>query len=422
MTYFFSVLSHFQSVAPQFIVSAAALLILNLRNRAGYPLPYIAVFFAYFTFGPVLNWTMDADIYVGTVEERIPDVAWWYAIALTVWACTKLLWQWVVPPKALPTQLATAENLGLQRTYWGLDMLNAAAAGWALFVILRVVSTGSIDKLAAIEAAGGLHYNYLLLQVVLSSAAILTWRKRGFSPLTWLNLVMYAAYCLVTFERDFIFVYFALLIHIMAAKPAKVRILIPMLGIIGVIAATAIFVARSERDEFGISTVLGQGSNLFVDTFVYEGMKSRTFYPIHSYWSVLFHQQPTEYGNLTNWIAYLWAGGVEGSGYGFSIVGEAYMNGGRIAIIVVFFLLALCSLGLFRAAQRYPLALMLSVSFTSALMYAVRGEMATLSATMLAAVLVGVGAVLTSKTRSVESEEVTEAYDQLGKIALEKAR
>ncbi|WP_460486814.1 hypothetical protein, partial [Corynebacterium atrinae] len=283
MEYFLSTLSNFQLVAPQLAICALALLAISLRNRSGYPLPYIAVFFAYFTLGPVLNWTMNADVYVGTVVDRIPTVTWWYAAALTTWAVMYLFWRWLLPARHLPTKLATAKNSGVERTYWGLDTLNILVSVWAAFKTFQILSTGATDKLLTIEAAGAFHYDYLLIQVALGSAAILTWKDRGFSPATWINLLTYSMYCLVTFERDFIFVIFALLIHITAAKSSRFRLWIPFVGIVGVIGATAIFVFRSEQEEFGISTILGQGSNLFIDTFILEGLTAGNFYPIESY-------------------------------------------------------------------------------------------------------------------------------------------
>ena len=397
MEYFFSVLSNAQLVAPQLFLCLAALITINARNISGYPLPYISVFLAYFTLGPVLNWAMNADLYVGTVESQIPSVAWWYTLCLWVWAIIYLLWLWIFPARHIPTRLATADNTGRTKNYWGLELLNLIASAWAALVIARTLAAGATDKLEAISQAGNFHYSYLLLEVVLSSAAILTWHGTGFSLATWINLATYTGYCLVTFERDFIFVFFALFIHIAASKSARFRLLIPMLGILAIIIATSIFVLRSPDQEFGISTVLGQGSNLFVDTFLLEGLTSGSFPPIESYWAAIFRQQPTEYGNLTNWLVYQWAGGADGSGYGFSLIGEAYMNGGRLAIVILFAVLAFVSLGLFRAADRSPLALMLSVAYTTAIMYAIRGELATLISTMLAALIIGVGASFASR-------------------------
>jgi len=161
--------------------------------------------------------------------------------------------------------------------------------------------------------------------------------------------VGYGFYCFATSERDFLFVIFALLLYTEVGRGVWAK-LMPILALLGAVLGAALFSSRQNL-EFGLGSFLNQGSILFVDTFLVKEIPTLTDAELHTYARIVGLNPDGIQGNLSSWLVETYAGSATGSGYGFSLTGEAFMNFGMPMVII----LAVC-IGLsVEILERWPL-------------------------------------------------------------------
>ncbi|MDO5682466.1 MAG: O-antigen polysaccharide polymerase Wzy [Propionibacteriaceae bacterium] len=376
-----------------FVIAGALALALLLRRGVPSVLGFGAVYYIYFSFGPAIIYYADLDdIYSGIVVEWIPDALMGFTIAIFGWFVADVVWNALRPRKDDPDQQTRWSTPWKSWTYeWlmlGLTVYGTLIGG-------RVFLTGvSQNKLAAISAAGPLHYQYLLVTVIALSWSSAAWTARGMSRriviAAWGSFLLY---CLATTERDFLLIAFVLGMQVAGRRRSRGAILgFVATGLVGLLAGTAIFQTRGgESTDLSISTVLNQGSTLFVDTYMYQWIANGHLYPEHSWLSALTRTRPTEAGLLSEWFVEAFLGrtdGGEGSAYGFSLSMEAYMNAGYFGVFGLFFVLGLIQLWLVHKGTTSPLWSGVSIAFMTQVLSALRGELyAIVTATLVIAAM-----------------------------------
>lgn len=157
-------------------------------------------------------------------------------------------------------------------------------------------------------------------------------------------MAVYAVYCLLTSERDFLLVFVGIAIQ---SENHRVRAGVLKTLLIGAAAAAvgaALFTLRGGTAGSSLlTTILGQGSLLFVDTRVllfvptYQAHALGTTY-LDSAASALTLGTWQPGVGLSQWLISTYAPDSD-SGYGFSMIGELVYNFGQWSILPVFFVL-----------------------------------------------------------------------------------
>lgn len=335
-------------------------------------LPYIIAYFAFFGFGPVINYLTGGAIYHGTEVAQIPKASTGLFLALAGMALICLAIR--VPSDPLP-------GIGLsepRRHYHGGVAVLGILTTYALSVIIfRGPALLMGDKLSRIAAAGPLHATYLTVQLCAACLYFAVSSTPRGKQAFWINMAVYVTYCLLTQERDFIFVAFSFMLHVQLFRPKPMGGKLVVAGIASALSATALLNLRS-GDGLGPEQVLNQGSVLFVDTFVMHIVPAGRDYLLgSSYVDALLSISPTKVfadpSSLTNWLAYTYAPGAPG-GYGFSLTAEAYMNFGLFGIPVVFGCMALVQRLLLARIKNRQLGAYMSMLYAIIWMYTIRGE------------------------------------------------
>ncbi|BCB83840.1 O-antigen polysaccharide polymerase Wzy [Phytohabitans suffuscus] len=355
------------------VAATAAMLVVGGRRDL---LAYLAAYMLVFGFGPVVNYLVGDPVYGGVVLDEVGRAA--------AGMCLALLAMLVVG--ALYRQRETFDRHRLAasgRAYPLVPLLLLALSGYAVVVLVlsgpELLSGSKLDRVAA---AGPWHYEFLLVELLACSLYFIAVRTPGGRALYWAHMGCYIAYCLATAERDFIFVLFSLLLHtqLFRRRIASVpRLVLPAVGLL--LCATYLVHLR-QGSGTDLTQVLNQGSVLFVDTFVMD-LVPAVMPHLHglTYLSAVTGLVATE-PTLTSWLVDAYAPG-SGSGYGFSLTGEAYLNFGLAGIPVVFALLAYTQRWLTNRCDLGQFPAFVSVLFTICLMYGFRGESATFLRTMV---------------------------------------
>lgn len=369
-------------------LAVALCIFLFRRGLQASMLAYLAAFFAFFAFGPVINVLLGNDIFPGSVSQMIPKAALGFAVALATWAVVDL-----ISPEKLDQQSAAARSRNpprryatLTASYWTLTLYGFGVAGF-------VIASGSLGKLGAINAAGPFHYQYLLAQICIGSMGLLAWRDRWTRRAFIINSSAYLTYCVATSERDFMFVAFALLLHASALGYVQRSRWLPIAAAGLTVAGTLLFTLR-QAEEFGWSSLLNQGSLLFVDTYTLHVLPHLPPEERNTYANLLTGP-PGDHRSVSEWFVHVYAPGSP-SGYGFSLTAEARMNAGLLGIAALFLAIGLIHRRLLRRAAEADWALALSPLFTTTLMYAFRGDLRT----FLLSLAYGVGLFLAIRLTS----------------------
>jgi hypothetical protein len=350
-------------------VLALCLTVLMFRRGIRSPsLAYVAAFFAYFALGPVLAYLLGLPIYMGTVTEYIPRAVTLYVAVLATW----LVVDFLMPEKS-PAQ--PGQSAWPDRDYFAMRWLLWLFGAYGLVQAIRHVSTIGQGKLVAIAAAGPLHYRYLLLQLCLSSLFVICLKDRRNKRAMIFNAGSYLLYCLVFSERDFIFMAFALVIHAPILGYARVGRWLPISAAGFAVIGSLLFTLR-QSVGFGVGQILNQGSLLFVDTYVQDFVQFRGTGGLHTYSAALGLSDSAINGTLAQWLADNVSGGR--SGYGFSLTAEAYLNGGLLAVVLVFAALGIVQRFLVNRVSKGSLAAYFSPLSTTLLLYGFRGELANI--------------------------------------------
>lgn len=382
--------------------AVAVPIVLLLRSGRRDILPYLAAYFVYFGLGPVANYALGNGIYAGVVQSKIGQATGGMLLALIGVLAVGLL----VPVRRTAMDRSRLDNPA--RRYHFPPFLFLGLASYSLVIILiHGPAAFAGDKLDRIAQAGPWHYKYLLLQI-LACALYFTAMSTRFGQVTyWLNFACYLGYCLVTDERDFIFVVFSLLLHTQLFRRRSMSLRLGLAGAASIIGATSLAILRSPGDGGGVSRMLDEGSTIFPDTFVMMAVPQFTPFAYgETYLRSLISLVPgfPTY-SLADWLVQVYNPGSD-SGYGFSLTAEAYMNFGLVGIPVLFMALTVLQRFLVNRVDHGHFYAYASILFTMTWMYNFRGEsMATLKTLLYGAILFGVVRLLSTSVPAAESAD-----------------
>ncbi len=364
---------------PILALSITILTIMYFRYGFRDPLFLIVFFYFYFTFGPVFNILLGNEVYFGIVKNKIHQSTFIFLISMF----TVLVVSFVVKPKLYIASKVIKNIVTFYPTLRiGLFLLILYTS---YHLLIHAPYIMSMSKNARIEHVGPkLHYNYLLIQLYITSSIFLLKKKdRNGKKLFTANFVLYVIYCLLYFERDFIFPLISIIIHSNLGKSETrslnrgIFIILSLFLLTSV--STFIFVLRMKTySPLLFSTLLNQGSLLFINTQIMSWIDSgQPFMYGYTYLNTVLNLLPswiyhTDF-NVLNWFKDTYAPGGE-SGYGFALDAEAYLNFGYLGIVFVFFIIALVQRLTFNMIGRHSFFLYFSVFYTAFLMYCLRGD------------------------------------------------
>ncbi|AWB91195.1 O-antigen polysaccharide polymerase Wzy [Aeromicrobium chenweiae] len=384
------------------VAVAVSIVLFMLCRRSGRGvLGYLAAFLVLIGLGPVINHLVGQPIYVGVVDAYIPAAVNGYLLAVVGLLLADVSFR---APEVPATDGEAREERWADR--YGLPvgiLLGLAAAYAAAIVVTRAGALLQADKLTAIGLAGPFHYPYLLLQICLAATYLLVRSRPALHRLFWANMAVYAVYCLLTDERDFLLVFVGIAIQSQNRR-VQARVLKSVLiGAAAAAAGAALFTLRGgAAGSSPLTTILGQGSLLFVDTRVLS------FVPIY---------QPYAHGatyldsaasaltlgawapgkGLSQWLVDTYAPDSD-SGYGFSMIGELVYNFGQWAILPTFFVLGWIINAAVSRSHRSAFAAYLSTFSVVFVPYMLRSDSRGLfSGLVYALLLFGVLTVVTLK-------------------------
>ena len=353
------------------VLAVGALVVFGGRRDV---LAYLGAYFLLFGFGPVVSYLLGGTIYFGTNTLLIGRASLGLLLAFTgVLAAGLLIRQRrdLVDPLTAP---ATRR----------LPLVPVVLAVLALYAVGVLAWGGPAflagTKLDRIAAAGPAHYDFLLLEMC-ACALYFVAHETATGRLAYrANLGAYILYCLMTGERDFVFVLFALVLHRELVRAPGTHRAVPrpvFWGAALAVGATALFTLRGDAAGGGSDalSLLNQGSVLFVDTWVMSHVPTVEAYQHGaSYAHALLNLIPGHKQTpLAEWLVNRYAPG-SSSGYGFSLTGEAYLNFGLLGIPVLFATLAAAHRLLVNRIDRAPVYAYASLLLTVAWMYGFRGE------------------------------------------------
>lgn len=353
--------------------SAALLTIMYRRGRGTSVLFYVGAFFALFAYGPVLNHLLGSPIYFGIDVRYVDEASVGFALAIAGLAAADLLKRQATtsPGKA------AADSDRLYQFYPPLLVLLVLYGVVVIGRVLPNVLTG--NKLEQIALAGPGHRIYLVIELCAVSTYFITRRSALLRRLWLINTVVYVAYCLVTSERDFLFVLFSVLLHRqILRRHGGVSAKLVLTGVGATLAASFLFATRAGQ-SLDITGVLNQGSLLFVDSFVLGQIPGKMDHTYGAtYLQALLTLPPSwiyDSGTpgLSSWLVSRYAPGSDG-GYGFSLSAEAYMNFGLVGVFGVFLLVGLGLRAAINGFGQSEWRSYFSVYLMAGTLYALRGD------------------------------------------------
>ena len=367
-----------QTISPwiPLVVSLGAVAVMRLTLGGRSPLFYVAIFFLYFAFGPVVNFLVGNDVYFGTVTDRIPQASVGFCLAILAMTAASFVFR-------QRRQFDLADLRLRERDYFVLPAaLLCLIAYFVVFLATKgplVLGAPKDVKLLATNPA--LHYNVLLAELIVLASYFVIRHDTRTRRIYWANFGLYVVYCLLMSERDFMFVIASIFMHRIVIDRISLR---PrhVLGAGALLyAATYMFQLRT-GGGVQLASVLNQGSLLFVDTTVIDLAPA---YVPHfggvTYWNAFLNLLPSRLAgtdlNLTAWLVDMYAPGST-STYGFSLTAEAYLNFGMLGIPAVFFVLSGVQRVLLNRIDRHPFFTFMSVFYTAMWMYALRNDAFTL--------------------------------------------
>jgi oligosaccharide repeat unit polymerase len=351
------------------------------------PLFIVSLFYFYFAFGPVINWLFNQEIYFGIITDKIHEST---LIFLSVIA-TICFVSFLIKPKIKFSQKALVKYKKkyplLMIVLLLLILYTIATLG---FVLPSIISQSKVEKIR--HLGSGLHYNYLLLQYYIFPFYFLIKEQKTTYRLYTLNFILYSTYCLVTGERDFIFVILTIMVYSkLHIKNLQKNIFdsiffVVKLLLLAVVGAT-IFILRDAnaalKGSFILNQVvvqmLNQGSILFINTqiidWIDDGMPLRygsTY--VNSVLNLLPSWIYKTDLNLLTWFSSKYAPNAPAGSYGFSLDAEAYMNFSYLGPILLFFAIATMQRLVYNQMGKHPFFIYFSVFYTGFIMYALRND------------------------------------------------
>lgn len=356
------------------VASVVIVLCIGIRCGVKTPLFGVAVVYWYMAFGPVINYAMGWPIYFGVITSNIPMACLMFNLALAGMLAASLIWQ----NGGGGIVRDYFQGIDRRRTFLREVLVVLSVIGCVMLARLAVAGIGS-DKVTRIALIGpGYHYLYLLLQFCALPFYFIARRSR--TVFTWyvVNAVLYVTYSLLTSERDFIFIVASVVLHRLCLREIRISSRMIALTVLCGYVMTLMFSFRFSGGSVNVETFLGQGSLLFISTYVLYLVPGMTPFQggasyVGSVASLLPSSLVGERSNLLTWFQNWYAPGST-SGYGFSLDAEAYLNFGVTGVFIVFFLLSVFVLASYRRFGVSEFWSYFSVYFVAGLMYAFRND------------------------------------------------
>lgn len=350
-------------------LAASLILILFMFRQGGgsSPVAFYAAYAGFFLFGPMVTYLIGGRLYVGTRLSEIATVALWYFLAVVGLALADLFWVRL-------GRRSGARGAGVARTrdprLGVCRLLLLSGSAYALYTALTV-GVVAASKRAALDSTSTFHYRFLFLEAVVVASFWFFRDVPALRRLYYLNAGSYVVYCLSFRERDFIFVFFTIMVVGFIRGRLQLK-WAPVGAVLLAYFATQLFLLRSGR-SFSLDSLLNQGSTLFVDSYL-SASPAQIVQPIRStYVNLLLLRPPTELGGTGQWFKLIYSStGV--SGYGFSLIGEARYNVGLVGIVVLFAALGLTLNAAF-TPRRLTDPLFVGPGVMFGLMYGLRGDL-----------------------------------------------
>jgi oligosaccharide repeat unit polymerase len=323
----------------------------------------------------VINYLSGELIYFGIVKTHIVTSS---IIFFT--ATTALL----LPGFFRPYRQQQAKKIILRRvnSFPALDWIEVILLLWFALQFFRFLSAyGTTDKVTLISRFQTEHYAYLMIQLYVLSFFFHARNTASHRYVYYCNFASYILYCLLTGERDFIFLIISILLHLNLVRDgtlkrlAKLGIAIGSLGLLG----TCLFLLRADRiNENLFVSFLNQGSLLFVNTYVLDMLDRglHHFYGqtyLNTFLNLLPHWIMSTDFNLGRWFRSEYVRYGESS-YGFGLDAEAFLNFGFVGVVTIFFVIGSFQRFVFNRIQNKPFYLYFSVFFTAFCMYSFRND------------------------------------------------
>lgn len=357
--------------------SSLCIVVLNFAKfKLKHPVAYISAFYFFFGFGPVLNYLFEFPIYFGIVKENIPLACFIMFLGILSFSV----------PHLIMKKISIEENIeSPEKHEW--DGLKVAYLFSILYSVIKIalmvpLKLGGATKIDMINSAlPQIHYIFLLVQLYLCAFYFSAQKNGLLRKLYWANILSYVLYCVVIGERDFIFVLFSLGVMKVMTQKKKISFIKLGLGLFALISfATALFYLRDETQDSEniLSAILGQGSILFINTYVIKIMSSghQLFYG-ETFYNSLINLLPSfiytsDYNNLA-WFKNIYAPKSD-SGYGFALDAEGYINFGLVGVIFVYSSIAIywrLLMNRINTTEFYRYLTFFSIGFT---MYSIRND------------------------------------------------
>lgn len=357
------------SISAAILTSLLCLGVMFRRPRRASGLAYISAYIFYFCIGPILGFWLTGWVYKGTVRKFIPEVATLYAVVFLALTVADFFFNRSMNK---PHQ----RTVGSEWNSWTFKVGLVLTGTYAVLNGLRIFVLSPGDKVVAISVAGPFHYQFLLVAAMLAAGGLAALHSHKIS--NWYLIFFFSAYllyCMVTGERDFIFILFSILIHhLIIERSARAFRLLVIGGSAAVLGGSLLFALRG-GEHFDLAIVLGQGSTLFIDTFVLDWLDGGGSAVSNSYVQFLQGRDATAVGSWSEWLSYMYTGTTNsGAEYGFSLIGEAYINGRTLGVFALFLILGI----VVKYAQVRSIDstywLFFSVFLTYMTLYSVRGQ------------------------------------------------
>ena len=396
---------------PVVLACAAAsgilLALMHLRGRGKGVLFYVAAFFTFFAYGPVVNHLLGNTIYSGIRVERIDEACVGFTLALAGLALADAL-PGRVPPPVPRADLRADPSPDPGRLYPLHPPLLALLVAYGAVLVVRLLPTAlSAGKTEQIALAGPGHRIYLLVELCAVSTYFLTRRTPLLRRLWAVNTATYVVYCLATAERDFLFVLFSVVLcHRLLVRRRRPSRGVVLAGLGAVVGATLLSSIRA-GEAFDLTGLLNQGSLLFVDTFVIDRVPAVDGYSGGATYVRALRTLPPAWlhdpgtAGLSDWLVALYAPG-SGGGYGFSLSAEAHLNFGPAGVLPVFLVLGLAVRAATDRFGRSEWSTFSGVHIMAVALYALRGDSSQLLKSVLyGAVFFAVIHATSGRTRAV---------------------
>ncbi|HVV76625.1 MAG TPA: O-antigen polysaccharide polymerase Wzy [Mycobacteriales bacterium] len=371
-----------------------------LRFRGTNLLAVIAAYFYLVAFGPVINLLIGQTAYFGTRLDEVAAASVGFTVALGGLLAADLLL-----PQRYNFDVSRLRQDISSRSYRRLVTGYYLAAAYMLvtLVIAGPVLVGGTktDKVHALHG----HYIVLLVEAALLLMHFVVWAGRRERRAYTFNAIVYLLYCVLSDERDFIFVAAAIVIHRALLSGRVITYRGAAFGVGAVVLAGGLVSLRS-GSPFDLTAILNQGSLLFVDTFVRSLVPTSIGYAHgHTYVTTLhnilpFHVLNNSTPSPTQWLVNMYAPG-SSSGYGFSLSAEAYMNFGTVGIAFVFMLVGLAQRSAVNSMDRSLAHIYRSMVVLFGLMYSIRGDSSQLLKTVFYAAVIYCVLVMPVRGREV---------------------